>query len=1613
MKKNYSFSKSRILVFMVVFTFSSFVSRANIVPALVSGLSVGSDTVGASVIISGSNFNSIFSNNIVFFGAVQASVSGGSASTLIVTVPHGATYGYVSVTDLVNGTTAYSTQPFTVQYPCGGIIDTAAFAPKMGYPTGTLPKNIAMGDFNGDGQPDLAVTNYGTNTVSVYKNTSSNGIISFDPLANFATNANPSGLAIGDLDGDGKLDLAVANWGNGNVSLFKNQSTINSISFATKIDDSVGVWPTSIDINDLDLDGRPEVIVTNNLSHSISILKNTSSGGSISFAAKADFSTGTTSPSPTGIKVGDLDADGKPDIVVSNSASNTIAVFKNTSDTSIQLNPYINLNVAAQQPVDVALADLNNDNKLDIVVASKNGNGISIFKNTSSFPIITFDTASIFIAAPTGAKPDNIRIADIDGDSKPDITIGYDGIDAFSVLKNFSSGGSISMGNLTQYPITTGKHSLAVGDLNGDGKPDVAAVNYDSAKVFLFPNKISSVPPPNIVTNSPVCAGQTLNFTTDTLFGGTYEWSGPGGYTSHIRNTIRPNVSDSASGVYTLVTHMGNCSSNPKTVNVIVKQTPDVTASPSSQAICSGDTLISHLITTHDSTTFSWTVSSTGVLGAVADTGHKISQILTTINTSNSIVLYTIKPYRNGCVGDSIVLADTVKPIPTATISSVNNTTCSGQAVTVPISSNIAGTIFLWTFVQTNVLGATADSGSTLVQILSDTSTVQGIAAYTITPKSQNCSGLQIQDTIFVNPLPKLTSVLADTICTNSYTSINLTANIPSTFHWSIGTITGGIIGASNDTGSVIHQQLKNPSNTTAGTVQYIVSSTSNAYSCTGIDDTITVTVNPSPVLTNPTSKSICGNTFTDINLISSTPSTYTWSGSLISGNVLGFGTGVDSTINQQLVNTDTTVGTVNYTITITSIEGNCMADSNGVIQVIVRPQPIVTAGIDDTICAGESATLHAHGALTYLWSNSSTTDSILVSPTATTTYIVTGTADNSCSKADTVIVNVNNLPTVNAGSDISICAGQDTMLTGTGTAITYTWNYGITNGVSFTADSTRTYTLTGVDANNCVQKDSLILTVNNLPIVDAGLNDTVCSGEHITLTGAGNATSYAWNNGVNDGVTFTIYTSYTYKVIGTNSNNCSQSDSIVVTVNNLPSVIAGVDQTICSGQSVTVAASGSTAIYTWNNGVINNTAFSPDSTKTYVVTATDSNHCVQSDSLVVVVNQSPTANAGVDTAICFSDSLSLIGLGGVTYVWEEGSNTYTSSVIAISPTATTSYTLTVTDNVGCTDNDTVVVTVNQSKNINGHASYSGGNVTSGTAMLFKYLPFDTRFDTVQIATIDAQGNYSFTGINDGQYIVAAIPNTSDSMLVTTYYSSDSAYLWNDSSVLVINHGCLADATLADLIMVEQLGTGGGPGLITGQILQGLGFGRNEGEPIPGVDIKLGKNPGGALMKNTSTDSSGNYTFSNVAFGNYTIYVDIPGLGRDSSYTITIDSLNNQYPNLNYKADSTSIYLNPSSTTGINTIVLNSEIKLNVYPNPIKGTATIEYSILSNKEQKVALDIYNILGMKISTLINANQQNGTYKVYFNSENNNLNSGIYFIRLAVDGKIITKRVVVTE
>ncbi len=375
-------------------------------------------------------------------------------------------------------------------------------------------------------------------------------------------------------------------------------------------------------------------------------------------------------------------------------------------------------------------------------------------------------------------------------------------------------------------------------------------------------------------------------------------------------------------------------------------------------------------------------------------------------------------------------------------------------------------------------------------------------------------------------------------------------------------------------------------------------------------------------------------------------------------------------------------------------------------------------------------------------------------------------------------------------------------------------------------------------------------------------------------------------------------------------------------------------------------------------------------------------------------------------------DTATLLGSGGISYLWTDGTNYDSTSTLLGYPIATTTYTLTVTNSAGCNASDTALVSVTSSKDIYGHVGYSGGSVTSGWVVILKYLPFQTRFDSIQEVPLNSSGDYHFTSINHGNYLVKVFADTIIyAPLIATYYGN--AFLWNDPAVIVFNHDCDANDTLPEITMTEEIGIGSGPGLITGQIIEGISFGRALGEPIDGVDVKLGKNPGGSIMATTTTDTTGIYTFSGVPYGNYTIYVDIPGLGRDSSYTLVVDSANNQYLNEDYIADSNSVYINLNTNVGINNpiTVTGSENKFKVYPNPVIGNTIIEYSLA--EQGKINLDVYNVLGVKIKSLVHLIQPTGNYKYNFNPQNNNLDSGIYFITLAIDGKISTQRIVVME
>jgi hypothetical protein len=225
-------------------------------------------------------------------------------------------------------------------------------------------------------------------------------------------------------------------------------------------------------------------------------------------------------------------------------------------------------------------------------------------------------------------------------------------------------------------------------------------------------------------------------------------------------------------------------------------------------------------------------------------------------------------------------------------------------------------------------------------------------------------------------------------------------------------------------------------------------------------------------------------------------------------------------------------------------------------------------------------------------------------------------------------------------------------------------------------------YTYT--DSNGCLNKDSIDVIVNSLPIVDAGNDKIICFGDSVILEGNG-ANSYIWNNGVIDGNDFNPNSTNNYILFGTDANLCSNSDTVLVVVNSLPIVNAGIDQSICFGDSTTLFTSGSLN-YSWSNGIINGQPFVPYSTNNYVLTVTDVNLCINSDTVNVTVNSLPNVDAGNDFQICLGDSVILNGNGAQLYNWNNGVINGT----AFTPLSTASYLLTGSDQNGCINSDTV-----------------------------------------------------------------------------------------------------------------------------------------------------------------------------------------------------------------------------------------------------------------------------------------------------------------------------------
>jgi hypothetical protein len=217
-------------------------------------------------------------------------------------------------------------------------------------------------------------------------------------------------------------------------------------------------------------------------------------------------------------------------------------------------------------------------------------------------------------------------------------------------------------------------------------------------------------------------------------------------------------------------------------------------------------------------------------------------------------------------------------------------------------------------------------------------------------------------------------------------------------------------------------------------------------------------------------------------------------------------------------------------------------------------------------------------------------------------------------------------------------------------------------------------------------------VTVNNLPTVTANATSTsVCNGLSTTLTGGG-ATTYTWSNSVSDGVSFAPSSSNTYTVNGTDVNGCQNMAMVTVNVNNLPTVTANsTASAVCAGSNVTLTGGGATT-YTWSGTVINGTAFSPSASDNYTVTGTDANGCVNSSSVSVAVNNTPTVTANsTSTLACVGDNIILTGGGASTYTWTGG----VTDGVGFPASTSDTYTVTGYDVNGCSNTAIVSVSVN------------------------------------------------------------------------------------------------------------------------------------------------------------------------------------------------------------------------------------------------------------------------------------------------------------------------------
>jgi gliding motility-associated-like protein len=403
---------------------------------------------------------------------------------------------------------------------------------------------------------------------------------------------------------------------------------------------------------------------------------------------------------------------------------------------------------------------------------------------------------------------------------------------------------------------------------------------------------------------------------------------------------------------------------------------------------------------------------------------------------------------------------------------------------------------------------------------------------------------------------------------------------------------------------------------------------------------------------------------------------------------------------------------TVNTTYIVSVWDGfNTVIDS---VAVAAYSLPVATASNTGPYCPGETIQLNSSGGTGYLWagpnSYGTATEDPSISPALvgnSGNYTVTVSNGNGCSSTATTTVTVNPLPSATASNGGPYCEGDNIQLS-SGGGLSYSWegpasyanptqNPSISNATPAIAGN---YSVTVTGAGGCTSYATTSVVVNELPTITASSNSPYCVGDSIVLL-AGGGSDYVWSgpgsfssNSQSPIIApALIAQSGTYYVTATDVNGCSNTAQTTIIVNASPNVyISGAD-TICEGETITLTATGASN-YEWNTGSLSSTiSTTAISSATYIVTGSIGS-CTDIDSISVVVNPSPVADAGPDTTISPGDAIQLNGSGGLSYLWIPSD--YLSDANISNPICTPedsiTYILLVTNEFGCTSTDTVLV---------------------------------------------------------------------------------------------------------------------------------------------------------------------------------------------------------------------------------------------------------------------------------------------------------------------------------